>query len=160
MHYTISDIEGSVLDTFSDRRPAFEALRAMILEDGSMAHELLLLSFNDEGEPAGPAQTYGDLLATGLEPVAWIWSSVTTANSVAGGVSRLPSRAFRPQRSGSVAPTPLQGHRILSRGGWAVQRSDETPSQAMNRLTAEVAAGVAQQLPPQGIPGQGRAHAD
>jgi hypothetical protein len=61
MHYVISDSEGNTLDTFRDERAAERVLLVMVAERPEDENELLLLAYDDEGEPAGPARLATDV---------------------------------------------------------------------------------------------------
>ncbi len=112
MHFQISDIDGSVLDSFDDGREAVSALRAMLVDDPTAANDLLLLSFNDRGEPDGPARTLSDLLSA----LPWLqadlpWTqagSSTSANPASSTPLPLRSGAFRARGSRSKSsPQPV-----------------------------------------------------
>lgn len=103
MHFQIADNEGSVLDTFDNGREAVAALRSMLADDPAAANDLLLLSFDDSGDPAGPASTLNDLLAA----LPWLqvempWTqkrSSTSANPATSAHLHRRSRAFRAKGS-------------------------------------------------------------
>lgn len=61
MQFVIVDNEGSVLDTFDDRQMAESALRLIVRHDKKAADDLLLLTYDNSGDPAGDAVVFEDI---------------------------------------------------------------------------------------------------
>lgn len=63
MQFVIADSEGSVLDTFDDRSAAESALRLMVNHDWAASDDLLLVPYDDVGNPAEDAIMFEDISA-------------------------------------------------------------------------------------------------
>lgn len=61
MYYAISDSEGNTLDSFRDERIAEQSLLVMVAERPEDEDELLLLAYDDAGNPVGAARLAVDI---------------------------------------------------------------------------------------------------
>lgn len=88
MYYVISDSEGKTLDTFRDADRAEQALLVMVARRPEDESDLLLLAYDEAGEPAGPARLAADVRqerqAVALERMrAAMWYSLTGGHGTA-----------------------------------------------------------------------------
>src|SRR5947208_399272 len=61
MHYVISDIQGSTVDSFAGPLEARRAFFLLAAEQPHLRNELFLLLYDDQGGPVGDALTVDDL---------------------------------------------------------------------------------------------------
>ena len=55
MHFMIMDEAANAVDSFGDRNEAARALEAIVADDPAAADSLLLLAYDDDGNPVGEA---------------------------------------------------------------------------------------------------------
>jgi len=89
VRYLILDSMGNAVDAFRTRVAAQATLRAIVEEEPEAADALVLLAYDDQGQPVGEAVTYDDL------PPPVRVRSVWTFTSTSSGLRRTGRKVVR-----------------------------------------------------------------
>jgi hypothetical protein len=109
MNWMLLDDAGNAFGTYDDEISAFVALRSLVVDEGSeVADHVLLLAYDEAGQPVGEALTFGDLpmasfsladTSPGGQQI--FWAARPTRGF--GGVSTAVDGIARPRTTGTVA---------------------------------------------------------
>lgn len=118
MHFMIMDDAANAVDSFDSRAEAARALEAIVADDPAVADSLLLLAYDDDGNPVGEA-----IMARVIAPATStmpgsrliVLSSqqlVTVTSGVLGGMTQ----RLRPESFLQLSTEPGLGNRPLVTG--------------------------------------------
>jgi hypothetical protein len=118
MHFTIMDDAANVVDSFDSSADAARALEAIVAEDPAAADSLLLLAYDDDGNPVGEAITARVTApATSTMPGSRliVLASQQLVTVTSGALGGLTTR-LRPESFLQLSTEPGLGNRPLING--------------------------------------------
>lgn len=109
MNWMLLDEAGNAFGTYDNEVAAFVAFRSLVVDEGpEVADHVLLLAYDEAGQPVGDALTFGDLpdasfciAATAAGGDQLFWGVRPTRGF--GGVSVAVDVIARPRATGTVA---------------------------------------------------------